>query len=214
MSTKKRLILFAFLLQCALGQNKDAYQKEELHHYIENKSVLKKPQKTVGKRKHGIEFNPFGLFLQLDPAENLLVSFGYSYFGLDSITELSLPILYRNAEDGYAVHIDLHYRRFITGEKNGFYVSGMLRYTRIKSEIITYFFEVNENTVFPEKTTNNFGLGMGLGWRFFNSSNFYWGASFSFGQYLVNNIEEYKYEPLISSGYFVDLEFLKIGYFF
>jgi hypothetical protein len=167
-------------------------------------------------RKFGVEFNIARFVTFSDSWRSF--SGGFSYFQPDNQVEIAIPwilSLYTNDRyNGAKTHldigsIDIHYRKFLGEEMNGFYLSGFTRATHLNGIL-------NEEDSY--KKTMKFGLGVGLGYRLFpKNQRYYWGAGLVVGRYLVG--DSYIYSDvgglgLEDSPYIIDIEFLKFGYAF
>jgi hypothetical protein len=167
-----------------------------------------------GKR-FGVAFNIPRFLTYSDGWKSL--SGGFSYFQQDRHIEIAFPwilSLYKEDIDkGSEAHldvgsIDMHYRKFLGEEMDGFYLSGFVRATHLNGLL-------REEDRY--KKMMKFGLGVGLGYRIFpKSQRYYWGAGLIVGRYLIG--ENYIYRGvglgIEDSPYIIDVEFLKFGYAF
>jgi hypothetical protein len=137
-----------------------------------------------------------------------------SNFSVDRFAELALPYLYLvNSDDTRLVHMDVHYRRFISGSQSGFYVSGFARY----QHVVYFDAEPPADTDWQRTRLDRLGAGLGIGTRVFWTSGFYYGCGVSFGRYFSGNPVDSDYPDHLaiwSGRKILDFEFLKIGYAF
>lgn len=168
-------------------------------------------------KNYGAEFNPFRLFYM---DKFFTISGGFSMFNVSHKIELAFPVYYQksNANEPLTeLTIDCHYRRFLGNTENGFYLSGFARTAYLRGEL-------GENSLlFPSSSSGQwgtevkFGVGVGIGYRRFSYSGLYWGASFSFGRYLLGKSNRFQ---STSAGYdddnefILDIELLKFGWAF
>ncbi len=145
--------------------------------------------KPLANKTVGVEFNPAYLLLA-SADDQLVLSGGMSWFSADRHAEIAFPIFFRNAgnDDGDPVtfSIDSHYRRFLGQHQGGFYLSASGRYQYLHGREDTDeipFFSVDSN---GEKITlHKFGVGFGIGYRYFSRSGLYWGTSLTVGRYFT-----------------------------
>ena len=171
-------------------------------------------------REFGVEFNFPRLLTYSDSWKT--ASGTFSYFDHINKVEYAMPwTIQKHSNDSYDSYphieksldintLDLHYRKFLGEELNGFYLSGFTRLAHLDGKM-RY-----EDAY--QKTTK-LGLGAGLGYRLFpNKQRFYWGAGLIVGRYISGDNDVYEQSvdwlgfddmPLI-----IDVEFLKFGYAF
>ena len=166
-------------------------------------------------KKFGVEFNIPRLLTYSDSWKSLSGTF--SYFQPQERVEIAFPwivSLYTDRinemdEAHFDVHsLDVHYRQFLGEEMDGFYLSGFVRAAYLNGLL---------DDEDHYKKTMKFGLGVGLGYRFFSRSQpYYWGIGLIVGRYITGENDIYREvglgiedTPLI-----IDVEFLKFGYAF
>lgn len=169
-------------------------------------------------RAFGVEFNFLRLLTYSDSWKT--ASGTFSYFDHSNKVEYAMPwTIQKHGDDSYDGYrdkgldintLDLHYRKFLGDQMNGFYLSGFTRLAYLDGKV-RY-----EDSY--QKTTK-LGLGVGLGYRLFpDNQRFYWGAGLIVGRYISGNNDVYEQSvdwlgfddmPII-----IDIEFLKFGYAF
>ena len=172
------------------------------------------------KGKHyGVELNIFRIIaLQKDW---LTFSGGFSLFDTNNKTEIAFPVFvsstipYDDFRFSYA-SIDVHYRQFLGGTLNGFYISGFSRGTYLKGRLGSEWEWFSD-----EKTENEYGsemkigVGVGIGYRVFSKTGYYWGVGLIVGRYLVGENDKFTGDILDEDSEFIlDMELLKFGYAF
>ncbi|MDQ7015190.1 MAG: hypothetical protein Q9N68_02320 [Gammaproteobacteria bacterium] len=178
-------------------------------------------------KTYGIEFN-VARFLVAEPG-SVVLSGGFSLFQPAEKVELAFPIFLSSNEGSNSdlfnlATVDLHYRRFLGDSMKGFYLSGFTRLAYldgIRSDNIDYA-ALGPNQLPPEFVRERgsevkLGVGVGIGYRIFSSSNYYWGASLSMGRYLVGKNDQFAsvLDPFDDDGQvIIDAEILKFGYAF
>lgn len=159
----------------------------------------------------GAEFNFFRIFYLKEGVKSL--SGTVSIFLPKKQIELAFPFYGATAlnysNERYSEgSIDFHFRKYIRGPFENFYLSSFVRSTYIKGRLD------NSNIVDDE---NKYGLGVGFGIRKFSKSGLYWGASFSTGRYIIGENDKFKRCCFIlseESAVIADIELLKLGYMF
>jgi len=166
-------------------------------------------------RKFGVEFNIARLLTYSEDWKS--ASGTFSYFDHKHNAEIAVPWLitafkdtdYNNIEIHLdVIDVDLHYRKFLGEELGGFYLSGFGR--------VSYLNGLLDKEEYYKKTTK-FGLGVGLGYRFFpKTQRYYWGAGLIVGRYITGDHEIYREAGfgIEDAPYIVDIELLKFGYAF
>jgi len=181
--------------------------------------------------KYGIEFNiPRILFSQ---PEMIGMSGTFSYFNHKNKSDIAMPWLIAkygaredktvNTKNGSIVEksmplmersFDLHYRKFISDELDGFYLSLFTRFAHYDGSIYTDSSKTKTKSFSKLRT----GVGVGIGYRVFpGKRRMYWGAGMIIGRYidnqyytLVNNNDPFSEgTPII-----IDAELFKVGYAF
>lgn len=114
-----------------------------------------------------------------------------SYFNHSLNAEIAFPFFYAsdslyknygNEERFTLLTLDAHYRHFLGGTVNGFYISGFGRFLRLRGEVDNWQWMVDGNEGFRGATENKFGIGAGIGYRSFSQNGIYWGTSLSLGK--------------------------------
>ena len=168
-------------------------------------------------RKFGVELNLPRLLTY--SASWKSASGTFSYFDHENRVEIAVPwLLARHAGrsekyyDRYDTKsVDIHYRKFLNDEMNGFYLSGFGRLIYLDGKLR------NENA---RQRTLKAGIGIGLGFRLFpTNERFYWGAGLIVGRYLSNQNDIYTQDSVDFFIYedlpvIIDVELLKFGYAF
>ncbi len=167
-----------------------------------------------GKR-FGVEFNIPRVLTYSDDWKS--VSGTFSWFDHENKVEIAVPWLisadketdYHNVEIHMdVVDVDIHYRKFLGEELGGFYMSSFGR--------VSYLNGLLDREEQYKKTTK-FGLGVGLGYRFFpKTQRYYWGVGLIVGRYIIGDNDIYREVGfgIEDSPYIVDIELLKFGYAF
>jgi hypothetical protein len=164
----------------------------------------------------GFEFNPFYLVI-LNPGENneTYYSGTVSLFDHMHDAEIAIPFSYRkDAGDDYKEYtLDLHYRKFLNDYVGGLYLSGFVRYAKMEG-----YLSGGEYGKDNFAKQSKIGLGVGIGYRYFDPIGLYWGCSLGLGHFL-NSEDSQKFDTdmIINAGandYIFDVEFLKFGYAF
>jgi len=166
-------------------------------------------------RKFGVEFNVPRLLTYSESWKS--ASGTFSYFDQENRAEIAFPWILQFLTDNEGevgekhfdvMSLDIHYRKFLGEEMNGFYLSGFARASQLNGLL------KDEDRY--DKTLK-FGVGVGLGYRFFPSSQrYYWGAGLIVGRYITGKNDLYREVGLgiEDSPIIVDVEFLKFGYAF
>lgn len=168
----------------------------------------------LAAKSFGIEFNPAYLLLA-SADDQLVLSGGFSLFQVDRRAEIAFPLYFRNShKTGEAITtfvIDSQFRRFLGRHQGGFYLSGGVRYKYVQGkkdldEIPFIDFQNGE-----EVTLHKFGVGFGIGYRYFSYSGFYWGTSLTVGRYFTDT-DKVAHDDEASNGKaYIDIELLKFG---
>ncbi len=166
--------------------------------------------------KHfGVEFNIPRLLTYSDSWKSLSGSFSYLY--QEDNVEIALPCSVafftdRAVEVDEAhfdvTNVDVHYRKFLGEQMDGFYLSGFVRASFLNGLL------QDEDDY---KKTTKLGLGVGLGYRVFPKNKpYYWGVGLIIGRYMTGKNELYREVGLRieDTPIIVDIEFLKFGYAF
>jgi len=188
------------------GQKKIIRKLDKIHHEVGYVDPL-------ADKKAGVELNPAYLLLG-STDEQLILSGGFSLFNADRHAEIAFPIFFRNhrQDDLTTLTIDSHYRRFLGDHQNGFYLSGSVRYKYAKGKEDTDqipFFDIDEKG--QEITLHKFGVGFGIGYRYFSRSGLYWGTSLTVGRYFTGTNKMIAGDDIVDWEGYVDIELLKFG---
>ncbi len=160
---------------------------------------------------------------------------GVSYFSSEQNVEYAFPIYFvrEHSSSGSARHkpnnntlriisVDFHYRKFLNGNLNGFYLDGFGRLSNISGKV-PLDDKISETTMWKNDTLTRFGLGVGFGARrFFNfrEHEFYYGFSIMVGRYFNKSSRDFSVSGMslssmdANSDFFIDGELFKIGYLF
>lgn len=166
-------------------------------------------------RKFGVEFNIPRLLTYSESWKS--ASGTFSLFNQVNKVEIALPwsMAFFTDREGSAdeehfdvSNLDIHYRKFLGEDMDGFYLSGFARVSHLNG-LLKY----EDNY---EKTMK-LGVGVGLGYRVFPKiQRYYWGVGLIVGRYITGENDIYREvgfgiedTPII-----VDIEFLKFGYAF
>ena len=215
------------LLVIALGVF--AEEKTDLSTDAKVDSIFKMQQKVYAdhisplqNKKYGIEINPVRfLFMDVYPS----FSGTFSLFDVNRHAEIAFPIFWgsdTSANGASEFDIDCHYRYFMGNNQNGFYVSAFIRYSYLHgyTENMDYYnFPYTQN--YNSQSVNRLGMGIGLGFRVFSHSGFYYGSGLIVGRYFDNG---YNFNNDIGSAlmenfggesyYILEFELLKFGWAF
>ena len=166
-------------------------------------------------RKYGVEFNIPRLLTYSESWKS--ASGTFSYFNQKDHVEIALPwhIAFYTDREGevdeehYDVYnVDIHYRKFLGTEMDGFYLSGFTR--------LSYLNGLLEYEDRYKKTTK-LGIGVGLGYRVLpKTQRYYWGVGLIVGRYITGENEIYREVGfgIEDAPFIIDVEFLKFGYAF
>ena len=185
-------------------------QKIEDIYALQRKMYEENKKDPLKDKKYGIELNLLRL-LFID--ENRTMSGTFSLFAVDRKAEIAFPFYVAFPKDNEyydTVTLDCHYRYFLGNTQNGFYLSGLSRIAYLSGEKDYYSYTINK------KNVGKFGVGFGIGYRYFSYNDFYWGTSLSIGRYIIgpNNVFEYYLGYDDDGKAFIDFELLKFGYSF
>ena len=229
---KKFLIIsFLILLFSSLCAEENTNLKSE--DKIDSIYVLQKKiyqdvkDQPLKDKKYGIEFNFLRLlFFGSDTnVFNHTLSGTFSLFYPKKKVEIAFPFFYSNptltSDDEYyednpirQITLDCHYRKFLGNSLNKFYISGFVRYANLEGyECSDWFKGKNDDPV--KSTENKIGVGIGVGYRIFSYSGFYWGTSLSLGRYIIGKNNKFGNSIWDNdSDIIFNFEFLKFGWAF
>lgn len=210
-------ILIFGLAGNSFAQTKSADIDSVLH----NQNKLLSNQQTIYQevryedpllnKAYGAEFNP-AVFLLGSVQSQTILSGGFSFFKAHPMAEVAFPVYYHSYSiDGLKSSlftIDSRYRYFLGKHRDGFYLSGGLRFAHLSNEVD------EDNSGIVHYTTNKFGVLFGIGYRIYSASGFYWGASLSVGRYFSDDTAHFENLGLDATEYLLDIELLKFGYAF
>jgi hypothetical protein len=169
----------------------------------------------LANKTTGVEFNPAYLLLA-SANDQLVLSGGFSLFSADRNAEIAFPIFFRNAgkddNDPITFVVDSHYRRFLGQHQGGFYLSASLRYQYLhgREDLDQIpFFDIGETG--DKITLHKFGVGFGIGYRYFSRSGLYWGTSLTVGRYFTDTEKQVQGVDLLNGKGYIDVELLKFG---
>ncbi|HIO97357.1 MAG TPA: hypothetical protein EYG71_05465 [Leucothrix sp.] len=183
-------------------------------------------------RKYGVEFNiPRVLIYGKDWKS---MSGTFSYFNHNNKTEIAFPWLIakygRGDEALLTKSIDIHYRKFLDDELNGFYLSGFARLSNFDGQTyssgthtVDTEFGTNQERNTEQLSKTRFGVGVGIGIRLFpKNKRMYWGTGLIIGRYLDDKEYNFVNEGSNSApgpfadhtSVIIDVELLKFGYSF
>jgi len=220
-------VLFGFAGLTRTGFAQEPSQGAKLDTLVEGqKKIITKLDKIyqeveyvdpLADKTFGLEFNPAYLLLA-SADDQVVISSGFSLFKADRHAEIAFPIFFRdsNKENGEitTLTIDGHYRRFLGEHQSGFYLGGSVRYkyARGREDIDAIpFFRIETG---DEITLHKFGVGFGIGYRYFSRSGFYWGTSLTVGRYFTDTEHLIDGDDLFNGKGYIDIELLKFGYAF
>jgi len=171
----------------------------------------------LANKKYGIEFSPIRLLWGWTGegiGRYTHLSGGFSLFAVDRHAEVAFPILCvlgttYNVPFRF-LNIDATYRRFLGDQQGGFYLSGGLRYAYASGEELISYDVPAGNEIVQSK----FGLYVGIGYRYFHHSGFYWGCNLVVGRYLGDDSRLVGDADISDEIFLIDSELLKIGYAF
>jgi len=216
---KKMIIIFLMLsvflsVYSTQDDNETINNSDGLEQKIDDIYVLQKKMYEENKKdalkdkKYGIELNLINLLL-VDEFKR--ISGTFSLFAVDRKAEIAFPFYITFPKEEYhydAVTLDCHYRYFLGNTQNGFYLSGLSRLAFISGK--DYYSSTSN-----KKKVGKFGIGFGIGYRYFSYNGFYWGASLSIGRFIIGpDIFDNNLNYTNDNQAFIDFEFLKFGYSF
>jgi len=190
------LLFFASLYAENVSQMSSGEKIDSI--YVLQKKIYKDVKdQPLQEKKYGVEFNFFRLIF-FGSDTNMLnhtLSGTFSLFYPKKKVEIAFPFFYSDpvndwGEDEYddknsirQITLDCHYRKFLGNSLNKFYISGFVRYANLKGYEGSWFKGKEGEPVIS--TENKIGIGIGVGYRIFSYSGFYWGTSISLGRYII-----------------------------
>jgi hypothetical protein len=176
-------------------------------------------------KKYGVEFNFFRALsygLSSDSGYQNSLSGAFSIFDVDNKVEYAFPVFYLDMKDNFdnstfsVLTLDMQYRKFLGETLNGFFISGLLRAAKLDGTLGRSLFFSSSPAPTVTGSEFKFGAGIGIGYRVFSESGWYWGTSLSAGRYFVGESNKfYSGDPFYDDGeIFFDFDLLKFGYSF
>lgn len=193
----------------------DEVINQKLDKIIDTQEKMYQQQKNepLEGKNYGVEFNFFRL---LTVSKSTTLSGTFSLFNVNRNMEIAFPVYYSNPYDKHDINVftlDSHARLFLGNTQNGFYLSAFGRYAHLKGYLENYNHDSN-NDYADNHTEDKFGIGIGIGYRYFSYKRLYWGTSFSYGRYIIGKNDIF-YEDWYSynddSQQIWDFELLKFG---
>lgn len=220
----KLFCVLEYLVICATltasAQDTSSSMKYDSISTDQNTHVRVFPAGPLADKTFGIEFNPVRLLLGWTTSEignYTHLSGGVSLFAIDRHAEIAIPFLYvfgtSNNIPLKILNIDATYRRFMSGQQNGLYLSTGLRYAYVEGEESVsaggHWIPSGKQIV-----QSKAGIYVGIGYRYFSQSGWYGGTNILVGRFFSNDgrpIVDVKTDYL---KFILDFELLKIGYAF
>lgn len=208
------LFLFSPLVVNAQKDTISTSAKIDSIYTLQKKMYAEKKNTPLFNKTFGFEINPFRVLL-ID--KQATFSGTFSFFAVDRHAELAFPYYLQfpqTSTDLQEYTLDCHYRYFLGNTQNGFYLSAFARYAYLKGELGDNYIFFDDAPGSGIGHENKLGFGFGIGVRVFSYHRLYWGASFSFGRYLMGENNKFKSNFLAfddDNEYILDFEFLKFG---
>ncbi len=191
------VMLFFSALHAEENTNLKTEEKIDSIYVLQKKIYQDVKDQPLQNKKYGIEFNLFRLLFFGSDTDllNHTLSGTFSLFYPKKKVEIAFPFFYSDPtvkwDDEYIednsirqITLDCHYRKFLGNSLNKFYISGFVRYANLNGYEGSYWFKGKDDD--PVKSTENkIGVGIGVGYRIFSYSGFYWGTSISLGRYII-----------------------------
>jgi hypothetical protein len=217
----KILYLIEYFIICATlaasAQVDTSMMKQDSIPTIKNEPAELLSSQPLANKTFGIEFNPLRLLYGIaDDVFNTQIHGGVSLFSIDRYAEIAFPFLYMSGKSDNiplkVLNIDATYRRFFHKEQKGMFFSGGLRYTYIEGEEgLDNRDAIHSGNKIME---NKAGIYIGVGYRYFSHSGFYWGTNIIFGRYLTNDNRPIMEITIADLKIILGVELMKIGYAF
>jgi len=221
-------LLFFTSLFAEQATNITTDEKIDSIYVLQKKMYKDVKDQPLENKKYGVEFNFFRLLFFGSETNylNHTLSGSFSLFYPKKKVEISFPFFYSNPVNEWGweeydennsirqITLDCHYRKFLGNSLNKFYISGFVRYANIKGYEGSYWDKDSDPVVSSE---NKIGVGIGIGYRIFSYSGFYWGTSISLGRYIIGKNGKYYGDFLWydnDNETIINFEFLKFGYAF
>jgi hypothetical protein len=204
----------------AFAQEKDtvpASSKLDSIYNLQKKMYNETKNEPLTNRRFGLEINPFRLLAMKDWQT---FSGTVSLFSVNRHAEIAFPIYFQNRHssgDLMDFTADCHFRYFMGNTQNGFYLSGFVRYAYLYGKVGDIFLLNLNTSQYIDGEANKLGVGFGLGYRIFSYNHLYWGASLSFGRYMLGKSGQFSNSiPLFHDDweYIFDIELFKFGWAF
>jgi hypothetical protein len=188
---------------------------------VTNSDSVDSTASILKEKKYGIEFNPVGLLVGIaNPGAigaRWYLSGGISLFAVSAHSEIAFPwtvAMGRNSHDIplTIIKIDAAYRHYFGEQQFGLYGTGGIRYGYASGE--KYIASNLRDPTGVKSVHHKFGVYVGIGYRHFWKSGWFWGVNLVVGHY-VGNFPHRSGEPDLDDGpILMDAEALKIGYAF
>jgi len=223
------VILFFSALHAEDDTNLKTEEKIDSIYVLQKKIYQDVKDQPLQDKKYGVEFNFFRL-LFFGSDTNMLnhtLSGTFSLFYPKKKIEIAFPFFYSDPVNKWdaeyiddknslrQITLDCHYRKFLGNSLNKFYISGFVRYANLKGYEGSWFDDKDSEPVVS--TENKIGIGIGVGYRIFSYSGFYWGTSISLGRYIIGENGKF-YGDFFwydnDNEIIFNFEFLKFGYAF
>lgn len=188
------------------------------------KIYIQERENPFKDKEYGVELNIPFLVFTLFP-DITMISGTFSIFNSEKKTEIAFPFFIYSVTDEWEntadtkhdfVSLDIHYRKYIGEYLNGFYLSGFIRGSYIKGILgEDFMYEDGEELSGEYGIERKLGIGVGVGYRYFSKSAYYWGASLNIGKYITGTHGVFANDMFFEDSKIIfDLEFLKLGYAF
>jgi hypothetical protein len=223
------LVLSVLMAGCSVVWADDA-TLQRIEQKIDTISTRQKTEfnDPLADKRWGIEISPLRLIDWHEGEDEERDEFAgtISYFPANQRAEIAFPFFLGNLQDKSEDEhlksrtIDAHYRYFLGRSRAGMYLAGFGRLAFLSGTLGDDIFdanEVDENGHNKEDKTTKFGLGIGIGQRFFSPSGLYWGWSVILGRYISGESNRYAGDFFIlddDEKVILDAELMKVGWAF